>query len=149
MVLYHLTPKFLGAKCFLKPKSHGDNNPDRICTTPSVAQCLLAIPMDSLNGTPLKVYKCNTTEYISAGHAEFDTSITKEKWILTPQKFKLVATLNSEISLFIRSFVYADNSGIEDNHLSRRDRLVLLRIRLRAIRSFLKTYKHWIYPLES
>ena len=150
MKLYHISDKNMGNTPILHPRNLEDDVliineewfPQRICVAPSIAQCLLAIPEHSLDGRKgLWVYSTQAKRKHYRCGTEYDTAVTQEKWLLVPHKFQLEARLSGEISIFIRKWVYSDDYGHEV-YLSRKDRLNLLRIKLRGIRVFMRDSAH-------
>ena len=71
---------------------------------------------------------------------EYDSCVTKEKWLITPHAFKLEAKLSPAVALFIKMWVHNDDWG-QEVYLSRKDRLELLRIKLRGVKTFIKNYE--------
>lgn len=138
MILYHISSDFLGKEITLAPRkcSEEDDCPPRICTAPSVAQCLIAIPSANLDGRkPIYVYKTQAKKFTKG--TEWDTPVTQEKWLRTPHTFKLVNKLSKFVTVMTRIWVYGENSGISDNHLTRAERLALTQIKLQGMERFL------------
>lgn len=136
MILYHISPFFLGEKVLFKPRKM-DDMISRICVAPTPEQCMLAIPETFLDGRKnLYIYYTHAKEFQSG--TEFDTAVTQEKWLIKPHWFSLQTKTSTELSLFVKNWVYNDKWGVECNFLSRKDRISLLRIKLRGIRNFLK-----------
>lgn len=160
MKLYHISNKNMGSRVMLSPRNLEDETvyaysnegeddmpPPRICVAPSIAQCLLAIPQENLDGRkPLWVYSTHAKDYRKG--REYDSHITQEKWLLTPHLFRLESKLSGTVAVFTRMWVYSDDWG-QECYLSRRDRLELFRIRLRGIRQFLKNYASHVEQVDS
>lgn len=152
MKLYHISTSDLGKKITLHPRTLSmedfmeeelgweNDSPTRICVAPSIAQCLLAMPDHNLDGRR-KLWVYSTRSDNPKQGREWDTAVTEEKWLLEKHTFQWEKTLPSAVSLFIKMWVHNDKYGYEP-YLPRKDRLELIRIKLKGIRIFLRNLKN-------
>ena len=64
----------------------------RICVSPSLEQCLVAIPYGCRDR--LYIYRTKSPIVAHEPHEVFDASVTEEGWIFRPTRFKRLGQLN-------------------------------------------------------
>lgn len=143
MKLYHVSPTFLGDSVTLYPRGGSEEAelPDRICTAPTIPQCILAMPVpdDWEELKELYVYVASEVEDFVPG-TEFDTEVTEEKWLLTPTTFKHVGTLDEDFTWVFAPFFWGDDSGLLANCCTRELQVAFWRVKLQAICSAFEQY---------
>lgn len=100
---YHITQKISwGNEIILFPKSYGKNRSDgeietpRICVSPTIEGCLVALG-DLLNiNKPIYIYRTKYKVQSSLAKEINDASITGEKWMLRPTIFICVGKINKK-----------------------------------------------------
>ena len=117
MVLYHLTQEYYGD--YWKPdlvKMHASEyeyvNHARICMSPTIEQCLIALNYTKGNGEiPYYVYsqdipgsKLILNDYLNKKHWIFDSHITHETWLVKP------------VTLLFLGKILVDNSECYDKY---------------------------------
>ena len=102
--LFHVTSEEWGEEKILLPRDDGDNRDmsedpiDRVCVSPTLSQCLSAIPYS--NYKEYNIYR--TEKEVRAYYANksvFDRKITREKWLLEETKFIWVGSIPDYIML--------------------------------------------------
>ena len=87
---------------FLHPRDNdegfnrADHEPNvrRICVSPTLEQCLTAIPYSSHD--TIKIYKTRRPIKVKKSVDVFDSFVTGEKWITNPTKFVKIGVLKFE-----------------------------------------------------
>lgn len=133
MILYRIVNKFLGCSTVFQPQDYGDTGIKRICTAPSVAQAILALPQGHFSQR-MYVYRTNCNN--SQDGTEWDQEVTNERIILVPSLFHLCTDIYDECGVLL-SWIYGDSSDIDSNYLNQTDRNLLLQIKLRGIKAYL------------
>jgi hypothetical protein len=100
---YHVSSTLKKKKELLKPRDNteGFNRPEhepnikRICVSPTLEQCLTAIPYSKRD--TVFIYRTNAKVIAKASQEVFDSPITQEGWILKPTWFIKMGVLDFEI----------------------------------------------------
>lgn len=97
---YHVSTTLKNSVELLKPRDNdegfnrSDSEPNvrRICVSPSLEQCLTAIPY--FHRDTLSVYRTEKKVKAKSPVDVFDASVTMEGWIIVPTWFIRIGTLN-------------------------------------------------------
>jgi hypothetical protein len=136
-MLFHVTPKYLGEACLLLPR--GQKNCKKVSTSPSIAQCLVALPETSvIEGHPLYVYRILDDSSFIPGE-EWDTEATGE--MVSEKKVSAVLNhiINAALVEVVYSFLFGNDSGIEMNvdHVLR---IEYMKVRIKIVNQWLQNY---------
>lgn len=142
MRLYHVSPTFLGNVVTFVPRGGSSEMdlPDRICTAPTIPQCILAMPTpdDWEDHKELHVYVTDSDDFVSG--TEYDTEVTEEKWLLHPAILRHVGTLGEEFTWTYAPFFWGDDSGIIANCCPPELQIEFWRVKLRVIQHAFDQY---------
>jgi hypothetical protein len=97
---YHISTTLNRKEILLKPRdndsgfnrSYYEPNTERICVTPSLEQCIVAVPY--YYDTIFSVYKTKYKEIAERPIDIFDSKITQEGWLIKPTIFTKIGKLN-------------------------------------------------------
>lgn len=96
---YHVSTTLHARTYKLKPRSEGCNRSGfepidkRICVSPTLEQCITALPYFSCEHTTFFIYKTRYKLKAKSPVDIFDSSVTQEGWIIRPVIFDLVGKL--------------------------------------------------------
>lgn len=99
---YHVSTTLKKPLEFLKPRSNdegfnrSEGEPDikRICVSPTLSQCLIAIPYRKQN--ILYIYRTEKQVIAKKSSGVFDSPVTMEGWLTKPTWFVRMGTLDME-----------------------------------------------------
>jgi len=121
---YHITQKDWRYKKKLKPKSYGSNRGDeepndrRICVSPTIEGCLLALGCCLGGSRPAYVYRTSSIVIAKKPYNVDDAKITGEMWLIRPTSFELFGRIiirNLPRSLLCTSVGYKDTFNDQRN----------------------------------
>jgi len=118
--LYHVTEENWGKSVILSPKSHGcnrdDSEPDtpRICTSTTIAGCLVAIYLNQLK--TVNVYRTRHKVGYVKPQGVLDYKITGEKWIIKPTEFVLIANISDFLEMTLTQGLWDHFNSPDSNY---------------------------------